>query len=708
MPVELSMAVQYVKGVGPYRAGLLGQVGIETVEDLLKYKPLRYEDRTHFSEISSLRPDQEVVVQGKVLMAGGYSTPRKGLQIFEMLLKDETGAVSVKFFNQPYLKKVLKEGMEAILFGVPKYDSYSSGLVFQNPEFEIISGKTDPMIHTGRIVPIYTRVGKLTTRVLRQIIYNLLPLLDQDIRDPLPEELLKRWKFPGLLEALSLLHFPQTPEGKSPEELIRELNENRTPVQQRFVFEEFFLFQVGLCLIKRKREVVLKKRLIRVDDDIREKVRAILPFHPTISQKKVLKEIVDDLRSSNTMSRLLQGDVGSGKTIVALQAIVVIIENGCQAALMAPTELLAEQHYRTVERHLAALDYSVSFLTSSVKGKARKTALSLIAHGEVNLVVGTHALIEEQVAFKNLGFVVIDEQHRFGVMQRARMMQKGDLPDTLVMTATPIPRSLALTVYGDLSVSVLDELPPGRQPVRTVIKKENSRAEVYSVLRNELVKGNQIYIVYPLIEESDKFDLRGATEMAEYLQSQVFPDFKVGLMHGRLKGNEKDELMRQFSAGEINLLVSTTVIEVGIDVPNANVIVVEHAERFGLSQLHQLRGRIGRGERAGLCILMVDKVRTRGAYERLQIMRTTGDGFKIAEKDLEIRGPGEFIGTRQSGIPDFRFGNIVRDRKLLELARQEAEKYLVRFIGNRKRSANKNCEDVLQKWRERFGLYEVG
>ena len=686
---------------------MLAKVGINTAEDLLKYKPFRYENRTHFKGIREIEAGSEVVIQGEITYVGEVSTRRKRVRIFEMIVTDETGSVPVKFFNQPYLSKVLERGQQVILFGVPRIDSYSRGLAFANPEYEILLPGADLTIHTGRIVPIYRRVDRITTRGLRQIIFKLIQMLGNAIDDPLPREFLDKYAFPSRAEAFQWVHFPLLPESVEPRSFLEDLAASRTAAQQRFIFEEFFLFQLGLQIVRRRRDFVPKTREIQIGDGIRNRIKEVLPFHPTGAQKRVLKEIVDDLTSERSMNRLLQGDVGSGKTVVAVQALIVVIENGYQAALMAPTEILAEQHYRGIRRMLQATPYRISYLSNKVKGKERREILDEAKAGEIDLMIGTHALIQEAVEFKNLGFAVIDEQHRFGVLQRAQLMEKGGSPDTLVMTATPIPRSLALTVYGDLDVSLLDELPPGRQPIKTVLKTEQSRQEVYSVLRRELERGRQAYIVYPLIEESEKLDLRAATEMSEELQANAMAGFRVGLMHGRLSAMEKDALMDQFLAGEIDVLVSTTVIEVGIDVPNATLMVVEHAERFGLSQLHQLRGRIGRGEHSSLCILMVDRVSSKEAYERLDIMRSTNDGFKIAERDLEIRGPGEFTGTRQSGLPGFRFGNIVRDRQLLEMARQEAERYLKRLVRN---SADPRAElaRVAESWKQHYGLYEVG
>jgi ATP-dependent DNA helicase RecG len=708
MQVRLDTPVQFVKGVGPKRAEIFGKVNIRTAEDLLHYRPFRYEDRTNFQKIAKLTPGAEVVVQGSVVAAGGYSTRRKGVQIFETLIGDRTGTISAKFFNQPYLSTVLEKGQRVIIFGHCRPDPYSGGLSFVNPEFEILLEDDDFTIHTGRIVPVYRRVGPISARILRRIILNLLNNLGADLQDTLPQRVREKYGLPGRLDALRSVHFPEVPSGTDRARFLASLMEGRTPFQQRLIFEEFFLFQLGLQLVRAKRRVLPKVRKLEISDRVRQRIKEVLPFRPTGAQKRVLKEIVEDLLDQSVMSRLLQGDVGSGKTIVALQAMLVVVENGYQAVLMVPTELLAEQHFRNLSRYLATTPYKLAFLSSSVKGKKKEQVLAQIQSGEAQFIIGTHALIEAPVEFRTLGLAVIDEQHRFGVVQRSLLMGKGHRPDILVMTATPIPRSLALTVYGDLDVSILDELPPGRQPVRTVVKAEKNRAEVYSVIEKELRAGRQAYVVYPLIEESEKVDLRAATEMASHLEEEVFSEFRVGLMHGRLKSDEKDRLMARFLAGEIQILVSTTVIEVGIDVPNATLMIIEHAERFGLSQLHQLRGRIGRGEHRGLCVLMVESVRTREAYERLSIMRETSDGFRIAEKDLEIRGPGEFVGTRQSGLPEFRFGNIVRDRKWLELARQEAEKHILEAIDPKGAAGQEEIEAIRTLWQKRFGLFEVG
>jgi len=711
MSLELDAPIQFVKGVGPKRSRELNTHGISTVEDLLRYPPFRYEDRTNFSLITNLVLGEEALVSGVVSTAGQYSSRRRRFKVLEVVISDSSGSLPVKFFNQPYLRETLKKGTCVILFGIPRMDSYSGLLSLLNPELEVLTSDQDLTVHMGRIVPVYRRIGSISTRQMRTILFQLLNLMDSGIRDPLPDKIREKWKFPGLYDAFWELHFPCTETDQPIDQLVQDLKTASTPSRRRFIFEEFFSFQIGLELLRAKRTTLSKKRKITLSKNVRDRIKSILPFHPTNSQKRVVKEIIDDLRSSRVMYRLLQGDVGSGKTIVALQAVVVIMENGFQAALMAPTEILAEQHFKGISRFLENTPYRTVLLTGSVKNKEKKKILSEAASGDLDLIVGTHALIQDNVKFSNLGLVVVDEQHRFGVVQRSQLTEKGERTDTLVMTATPIPRSLALTAYGDLDLSILDELPPGRKPVSTVIKTEKSRQEVYTVLDRELRKGCQIFIVYPLVDESEKIDIRAASVMAEQLQNQVFRDYRIGLIHGKLSSDQKEKLMNDFAEGEINVLVATTVVEVGIDVPNATVMMVENAERFGLSQLHQLRGRIGRGQFPGLCILMVGSVKTQEAYQRLNIMRKSSDGFEIAEKDLEIRGPGEFLGTRQSGLPAFRFGNIVRDQKWLQVARNESEIYLEDLfekVKSRGQTKSAILDRLLVRWKQRYSFFEVG
>ncbi len=708
MRVNLDTPIQYVKGVGPKRAEMFSAAGIRTAEDLLLCRPFRYEDRSVFRPISKLRAGDEGVVQGQVTATGRYLTPMKKVRIFEMFVSDSTGTLSVKFFNQPYLQKVFRKGQQVLLFGVCRVDDYTLGISLINPEFEILDSSEDALIHTGRIVPIYRKIVRMGSKHLRQIVFRLLQELNSHDVDPLPTEVRSCYGLPDRGQTYQQVHFPECPAGADRKTLLESLEREQLPEQRRLVFEEFFFFQMGLLAVKRGREIEPKARTLKITPRLREVIKRILPFHPTGAQKRALEEIVDDLCGTKVMSRLLQGDVGSGKTIVALQAMVLVMENGFQVAMMAPTEILAEQHHRTMARTLAGTRYRIALLSRGVKAKQKKKILARIAAGELDLVVGTHALLQEQVRFQELALVVVDEQHRFGVLQRSRLMEKGDRPDTLVMTATPIPRSLALTLYGDLDLSVIDELPPGRQPVKTVIKREQSRPEVYRMMRRELQQRRQIFVVYPLIEESAKVDLRAAREMAQQLAESVFSEYSIGLLYGRLKAEEKEGLMDRFRRGDLQILVATTVVEVGIDVPNATLMVIEHAERFGLSQLHQLRGRIGRGSHPGLCILMTGGVRSQEAYRRLDTIRKTSDGFAIAAMDLEIRGPGEFVGTRQWGLPDFRFGNIVRHRQLLDDARSAAQAHLARLVSRSNQQGPEQVAQFADSWKQRFGLFQVG
>ena len=686
---------------------MLAKAGINTVGDLLGYRPLRYEDRSNFQLIKDIRVGREAVVEGLVVVAGGRFTPRKRLYLFEMRVDDGSSTLVVKFFNQRYLDKIPLKGKRVVLLGAPRPNDYGSGLCLINPEFEVLDPDSDTSIHTGRIVPVYRRAGQLQSRALRGILFHLLQdLKEEQLAIGVPVEVCRRLGFPSRLEAVRQVHFPSR-EGDR-KRLMEELQACRTPSHQRLIFEEFFLFHLGLQSLKSRRQARSKPRQIGVNDEVRRVIKSVLPFHPTGAQKRVLGEIVQDLIARKPMSRLLQGDVGCGKTIVALQAIIVVLENGYQSVLMAPTEILAEQHWRTIRRYLAGQDYRVELLSGRIVGRERSAILERIRTGEVDLLIGTHALFQKGVEFAQLALVVIDEQHRFGVMQRSQLMAKADNPDTLVMTATPIPRSLALTLYGDLDLSIIDELPPGRQPITTLVLGENRRDEIFEALRRELRRGRQAYVVYPLVEESEKVDLRAATEMSVYLQQTVFPEYQIGLLHGRLKPVEKDRLMQRFQDGQIRILVSTTVVEVGIDVSNATLMVIENAERFGLSQLHQLRGRIGRGELKSYCILVVSRRCSAEARERLETMRQTQDGFKIAEKDLEIRGPGEFVGTRQSGLPRFLFANLVRDRKIMDVARRESSLYLRKLQTSGAASSAQELAQIAERWKRKFSLFEVG
>jgi ATP-dependent DNA helicase RecG len=552
-------------------------------------------------------------------------------------------------------------------------------------------------LHTGRIVPIYEKTGTLTTKMQRVLVHHALAELPPAVPDPLPPEMLERLHLMDRRTALHDVHFP--PEHSS----LDELNGFRSAAHRRLIFEEFFLFQCGLVLRKRRADQERKPRSVVITDDIRESARRVLPFKLTSDQKKVIAEIVEDMKRPHPMNRLLQGDVGSGKTIVALMAAVVAMENGFQVAFMAPTEILAEQHFINIRRLLESSRFRMALITGTTAGKKRRETQAELSGGSIQLVVGTHALVEDPVAFRELGLAIIDEQHRFGVMQRAALRAKGMHPDILVMTATPIPRTLALTTYGDLDVSVMRELPPGRKPIKTIAKPEARREEIYEFMRQQIDAGRQAYVIYPLVEESSKVDLKAATEMADHLQQDVFPAYRVALLHGRMKQDAKDRVMQGFARGEFHVLVSTTVVEVGVDVPNASVMVVEHAERFGLSQLHQLRGRVGRGAYQSYCVLLYQAPLNDSGRERLKALTETTDGFVIAERDLALRGPGDFFGTRQSGMPTLRVGDLLRDHQLMEEARREAVAAL-----DTGRAADALVAFVRTNWEQRFGLVGVG
>ncbi|HXF06202.1 MAG TPA: ATP-dependent DNA helicase RecG [Blastocatellia bacterium] len=671
-----------------------------TVEHLLLYLPMRYEDRSNLARVADLSEGVAASTEVVVVVAGSYAVKGGQLTIFEISARDATGQIRAFWWNRTWLEKTLGRGTRVILYGIWRFNRFKHCFEAENPDFEVLSEEeAGEPIHTGRRVPVYRKLGPFTTRQLRTIIHHVLAQLPPDgVPEILPHETLARHHLISRYQALRQIHFP------SDEEPLQDYNEARSPAHRRLIFEEFLLLQLALGIRRRERETAPKGTVIRVDDRIRQIVRDVLPFRLTPGQKQALRQIIADMCSSRPMNRLLQGDVGSGKTIVAVLAMIVAVENGYQAALMVPTEILAEQHARNIKRLLARTPYRVELLTGSLKNAEKRDLYDAIAAGEVQIVIGTHALIQEGVTFHRLGLVVIDEQHRFGVLQRAELIRRGYNPDVLVMTATPIPRSLAMTVYGDLDVSVIPDLPPGRTPVRTFLRTEDARPAIYHFIATQVRAGRQVYIVYPLVEESEKMDLLNATQMAEHLQKVVFPQFRVGLLHGKMKPAEKDDIMQRFLRGEIHILVATTVIEVGVDVPNATVMLIEHAERFGLAQLHQLRGRVGRGSEKSYCILLARDVSTDEARARLGIMVETTDGFRIAEKDLEIRGPGELMGTKQSGLPVFRIGNLLRDQPLLEAARREARSLLQR------RSRPPELDALIYQIRQRpqYGLASVG
>jgi ATP-dependent DNA helicase RecG len=692
----LATALQYLKGVGPRRAADLAHAGLVTVEDLLYRFPIRYEDRSRLMAIASIKAGQTASISGKVLSCGLRSTRRPGFKIFEALIGDESGALRATWLNQPFLRDVFARGQQVVLFGQAETRGYG-GLQLTNPQYELLDEQDAETIHTGRIVPVYEKTGAVTAKIQRRLVHDALEKLPRELSDPLPARLRLRLNLPDRAAALLACHFPPA------DAKLAELNRFATPAQRRLIFEEAFLFQTGV-LAKRLAAAAERRPVsIRVDARIRESARAVLPFRLTAGQKQCLREIVEDMQRPQPMNRLLQGDVGAGKTIVALLAALVAMENGLQVAFMAPTEILAEQHFTNISRLLLASRFRVALLTGGTPAASRKRQLAEVASGAIHLVVGTHALVEGDVRFHQLGFVVIDEQHRFGVLQRATLRGKGLYPDVLVMTATPIPRTLALTLYGDLEVSAIRDLPPGRLPVRTIAKPESRRGEIYAFIRSELEAGRQVYVIYPLVEESAKVDLMAATEMADHLAQEIFPHYRVGLLHGRLKPEGKDRVMKAFAAGDLHVLVSTTVVEVGVDVPNASVMLVEHAERFGLSQLHQLRGRVGRDRHQSYCCLLYQSPLSEEARARLKAMTDTTDGFEIAERDLVLRGPGDFFGTRQAGMPTFRLVDLVRDREQLDLALREAAEYL-----NDVAPTPVATQKLIENWESRFKLIDVG
>jgi ATP-dependent DNA helicase RecG len=762
MSRRLALALAHVTGKA--------DAGEVTVEDLLNYLPMRYEDRSNMARIADLTDGVEASLDLYVRVAGGFQVGKNRgpkappLYIFEVTASDpeRTGKpVVVKWFVSgrqagrivAYHKQRFQRGARFVAFGKWEWDARSNtfALMLAKPdELEMLPGTyappenalirlaeqaqgdadsgplirsegaeaeesdedaadengvdevTDPAlaaIHVGRRVPVYRKLGEFRTKRLREIVHAVLARLDDAaFEETLPPELITRQHLASRADATRRIHFP------SDDAPLAEYERARSPAHLRLIFEEFFWVALAIGLRRDERVKEPKGALIEVTPHVRGRIMEVLPFALTNAQERAVSRILEDMQSDVPMNRLLQGDVGSGKTAVALLAMLAAMENGYQSALMAPTEILADQHARNVKRMLARTPFRVELLTGSLKAAEKRRLQKDLAAGEIHAAVGTHALIQEAVEFSKLGLVVIDEQHRFGVLQRAALRERGFNPDVLVMTATPIPRSLAMTVYGDLEVSVIDELPPGRTPIKTVVVGEDKRAGVYKGIEREVRAGRQAYVVYPLVEESEKMDLKDATRMFEHLRDRVFPHFQIGLLHGKMKPAEKEEVMRRFVSGETQVLVATTVVEVGVDVPNASVMVVEHAERFGLSQLHQLRGRVGRGAEQSYCVLMASDRQTSVAQQRLGIMEETSDGFRIAEKDLELRGPGEVMGTRQSGVPTFRVGNLVRDLHILEDARREAEHYLTT------RRHTRETSRLISRVRAdaRFGLAAIG
>ena len=732
--LEPSTSVQYVKGIGPRLAEVLAAKGIHTVDDLLHYLPFRYEDRLNPRSIPELRAGEMATVIAEVRNSGLFRTRR--MPIFQMTAGQGRTRLRCIWFNAAYLRDKFKPGQMVALYGKVEQDLYGGELQLVQPQFEIIGDPGDDgsadaaeqkvaaSLEVGRIVPIYESAGqgRLTPRWFRRIIHTALGNLPPELPDPIPAAVRRHLALIPPREALWKVHWPD------PGESFEDLQSSRTPAHIRLIFEELFFLELGLEL-KRRQQKAQTGIAFRLDDGVREAIKKILPFHPTAAQKSVLKEIASDMEKPFPMRRLLQGDVGSGKTIVAFEASIIAMENGYQVALMAPTEILAQQHYFSARRILEGVGYRVVLLTGSLEDDRKREIRRHIAQGNAQLVIGTHALIEQTVGFEKLGLVIVDEQHRFGVLQRFKLMKKSDAragtgvlarpfgrslaappePDVLVMTATPIPRTLALTLYGDLDVSVLDEMPPGRTRILTRRVSDERSAEVWQFVRKQVAAGHQAYVVYPVIEENEETELKAAIKMFKELSKRTFPDLRVGLLHGRLEPDLKDQVMRMFQKGELDILVSTTVIEVGVDVANATVMVIEHAERFGLAQLHQLRGRIGRGAAKSYCVLMTGGKVSEDGERRLDALVRTTDGFQIAELDLELRGPGEFFGTRQAGMPNFQVANLIRDRQLLEAAKREAAAVLAGPTPEiSQEEINRALCHMRNRWQRTYGLVEVG
>jgi len=650
--------VQYLKGVGPARAAALARLGVATVEDLLLHVPRRLDDRTRLVPLRDLPHGAESTVEATVAAVSEFR-PRRGLTVTKAALTDDSGIGYAIWYNQSYLKQQLRRGMRALFFG--RVERRAGEIRLTAPEFEEIENGEEETWHTGRLVPIYPATEGLSQRVLRNVVRGALTAHAGEVQEILPEELRRRQRWGGVAEAVWALHFPDTMEA-------------HRRARARLAFEELLVLELGVLLRRQQGQAAAKPQRYR-SGGLVDRFLSSLPFPLTGAQRRAIDEIVRELRLRQPMNRLLQGDVGSGKTIVAIAALLTCIQGGFQGALMAPTEILAEQHYLTVRPWLEALGVQAVLLTGSRSGRERAQRREAVAAGAADLIVGTHALLEEEVAFARLGLIVVDEQHKFGVLQRARLRRKGFAPDVLVMTATPIPRTLALTVYGDLDATTLDELPPGRGAVATHWRQASARPKVYAFVREQIRMGRQAYVVCPLIEDSEKLAARAAAALAEELRATFFADLTVSLLHGRMGGPEKERTMAVLRAGEIHVLVATSVIEVGIDVPNASVMVIEDADRFGLAQLHQLRGRVGRGAHRSYCVLIASPSTDEGR-RRMEVMTETTDGFRIAQEDLRLRGPGEILGTRQHGLPDLRVADLTTDLGLLEEARAAAVELL--------------------------------
>jgi ATP-dependent DNA helicase RecG len=659
----LSRPVRSIRGVGPQITELLGRKNLFTIEDMLYFLPKRYEDRRTICHIPETVPGVRQTISGKIIRADIRFYGRK--RIFEVTIDDGYGILKIKWFKgrEAFLRGTFKTGRRVILTGEVTGFPFERDMI--HPDFEIIDENEDTLLHFKRIVPIYSGTDGIHQKTLRRIMWQVVRDYAHLLRSPIPAEFSRKHRLMEICKAVRQVHFPDI------DQVIDAYQEMRSDAHRSLIYDEFFFFQLAMAL-RKKGGIIARGISFKPGGVMLKRFYESLPFTLTAAQQRVIAEIERDMASGRSMNRLLQGDVGSGKTVVSMAAMIIACENGFQSALMTPTEILAEQHYRNLKGWSETIGLKIELLTGSMNTVNKNDLQARIMSGKIDIVIGTHALIQEGITFRNLGLVVIDEQHRFGVIQRAALRKKGMVPDVLVMTATPIPRTLAMTVYGDLDVSVIDELPPGKKAIRTKVFSEAQRNRVYEIMRREVQKDNQIFIVYPLIEESENLALKDATRMAELLQREIFPDFHIGLVHGRMKGTEKNQVIADFIGKKIQILVATTIIEVGIDIPTASMMVIEHAERFGLSQLHQLRGRVGRSDIPSYCILLAERNGTDNAWKRLQIMEQTNDGFQIAEEDLAIRGPGEFMGTRQSGLPDFLVANIIRDCRILSDAKTDA------------------------------------
>ncbi len=688
---ELDKSIQYMKGVGPKRSKALAKLGIYTKGDLLYYFPRAYQDRSQIVEISRLADGDTVIVKGRVVRMKSSNT-RGWKSVFEISVADDTGSLIVKWFNQPYMKEKFQVDDLVLLYG--RVSCYKQKLQMTNPDHEV-STKEDGLGEDMGIVPVYALTEDVSQTLFRKLVTQVVDESLSFVEEFFPESLLQKQELMPAPNAIRIIHFPDSPEC---------LDE----AKRRLKYEEFFLFESAMALQKRRIKEADGYQF-SVSSEVESKILKLFPFTVTGSQEKVIRDVHRDMCGPKPMNRLIQGDVGSGKTIVALYALLAAVSNGVQTAFMAPTELLAEQHYRTLNRYLVNADIRVILLVGGLKTKERRECLLKIKNGEVDLVVGTHALIQKDVRFKRLGLVVIDEQHKFGVMQRAKLRHKAHTPspDVLVMTATPIPRSLSLTVFGDLDVSTIDELPPGRIPVKTYGVTARKQNDAYGFIRREIEMGRQAYIVYPLVEESEKLDLKAATEEAGILKEKAFHGLRVGLLHGQLKSDVKDLIMSDFIQHRCDILISTIVIEVGIDVPNATIMAIEHAERFGLAQLHQLRGRIGRSSHQSYCFLF-GRPKSEGARRRLKTMIATNDGFKIAEEDLRIRGPGEFFGTRQHGMPEFKIGDIIHDHAVLKSAREDAFEFVNEGPESQTPENRLLMKKIMENFKGRLDLINTG